>query len=134
MGYMAVVGSSLSRLYQYSTNEKIKSRAARSFETCLAFLEQPPHHWQSYKKIATALRQFDVEESMARKLIEPSLSDDEIASEDIDTLWRIIDYGWLTDFNRTESPFRPNLSQAAQIFNWQFFEEFINSDFTIPVE
>lgn len=71
---------------------------------------------------------------MARKLIEPSLDDEEIASEDIDTLWRIVDYGWLTDFNRTDPPFMSSLSQAAQAFNWQFFEELINCDFTIPSE
>jgi hypothetical protein len=70
---------------------------------------------------------------MARKLIEPSIVDDEIEQEDIDTLWRILDYGWLTDANRTERPFKPNYSQTAAMVNWHLFEELINSDFGLPL-
>jgi hypothetical protein len=85
-------------------------------------------------KKGIALREFDVEQVMARKLIEPSVTDEEIAPEDVDALWRIVDYGWLTDFNRTESPFRPNGSQGVQMFNWNLFEDFIGSHFSIPID
>lgn len=51
LGYFAVVASSVHRLYQYSNNQMLKSRALELFATCLEFLEQSPLHWQSYGRM-----------------------------------------------------------------------------------
>lgn len=80
-----------------------------------------------------ALREFDVGEPVARALIEPSSSDDDIEPQDMDVLWRILDYGWLSDANRTESPFKPSPSQASGMLSWRFFEDLIGDELNMAV-
>jgi hypothetical protein len=64
----------------------------------------------------------------AQALIEPSstIDDDEVA--DPEKLWRILDYGWLSDSSRSDSPFQPNTFSGVQSSNWVFFEDLIGDD------
>lgn len=78
------------------------------------------------------MREFDVGETVARTLIEPSTTESDLQPEDMDALWRILDYGWLSDGNRTEFPFRRDLSQAVRIQSWRLFEDPTGTDFNIP--
>ncbi|KAH8691352.1 fungal-specific transcription factor domain-containing protein [Talaromyces proteolyticus] len=133
LGYFAVVASSIHRLYEFSTDEAIKARSLRSFSSCLQFLDELPQYWSMHTRMAMDLREFDVGESVAKNLIKPSSADDDIESDDLDALWRIVDYGWLTDANRTDSPFRRTPSQLSGIFHWDLIEDLMCSHFSMPL-
>lgn len=80
------------------------------------------------------MRNFDVGETVARALIEPSTTESGMQPEDMDALWCILDYGWLCDANRTETPFRRGLSQVIGIENWRLFEDLTGAGYNIPTE
>lgn len=62
---------------------------------------------------------------LAQALIELSTSINDVDMTELDKLCCIIDYGWLSDANRTGSPFRPMTPLSADIGNWSFFEDFL---------
>jgi hypothetical protein len=66
------------------------------------------------------LREFEVDPQVAQALTNPSASESEIDLAQLESLWLIIDYGWLSDANRTGSPVRPITSPSADFGNWGF--------------
>lgn len=65
---------------------------------------------------------------LAQALIAPSASVHDVDMTELDKLWRIIDYCWLSDANRTGSPFWPMTPLSADLGNWSFFEDFLTSE------
>jgi hypothetical protein len=149
LGYFAVVAGSIHRLYEHSTYLDVKARSTKSFQICLEFLELPPTRWNNCRQMvscvqlfdlsrassrtalstdsstdafvqAAAMREFEVDPQIAQALINPSASDNEVDLAQLENLWLIIDYGWLSDANRTSSPVRPITSPSADFGNWGF--------------
>jgi hypothetical protein len=78
------------------------------------------------------LREFEIDKQSAHALIEPSSfsADDELA--DPEKLWCILDYGWLSDANRSDSPFQPSPFTGGSSSGWGLFEDLIGDDIFFP--
>jgi hypothetical protein len=75
--------------------------------------------------MASSLKAFNIDPQSARLLIDPSPAavEVEIDTAQIEQVWDIIDYGWLTDRSRqgqtTPSPFPSGLD--TQVSDWTAF-------------
>lgn len=50
----------------------------------------------------------------------------------MDNLWRILDYGWLSDSSRTDTPL-PATPMNADVGNWDFFDDLIGKDIDLAI-
>lgn len=126
LGYFAACAASVHQLYIYSSNQDVATQAAVSSGICFGFLEQRPVLWHNYSLMASALRECSIDTRLTRVLINPSevVVESEADSAQLECLWRIIDYGWLSDAGRRGStPIPPYPSDiGADIGDWVFFD------------
>jgi len=77
---------------------------------------------------ATALAEFEIDQSRALALIDTPLSQNAVENMDLDTLLRILDYGWLSDANRSGRTARPTSPSATEFGTWSIFGDFIGGN------
>lgn len=77
---------------------------------------------------ATALREFQIKDSVVQSLLEPQISHIDIESTDLDNLSNIIDYGWLCDANRSDQPAQAKTPENNSLGSWGFFEDLVVGD------
>ena len=70
-----------------------------------------------------------VDVRLAHALIEPSSSIDDEEIVETEHLWCILDYGWLSDGSRSESPLQPS---PFPMSGWGLFEDLIGNDLFFP--
>lgn len=99
LGYMATCASSIHKIYIHSPDQAVSSKAKTSLDVCQRFLEHQPIRWVNYTMMATAVREFDIDPTLARVLIDPLYVATEFRAEpsQLDAIWNIIDYGLLTE-------------------------------------
>ena len=78
------------------------------------------------------MREFAIDKQSAHALIEPSFfsTDDELANPE--KLWCILDYGWLSDANRSGSSFQASPFLGGASPGWGLFEDLIGDDIFFP--
>lgn len=125
LGYVGTCAVSVHLIFALSPNPQIATQAKLCSDMCLGFLEHLPVRWPNHGLMAASLKSFSIDAKSAHLLMDPSPTavESEIDSAQIEQLWDIIDYGWLTDRTRHSqaalSPFASGLS--AQIPDWTTF-------------
>ncbi|KAK5461145.1 hypothetical protein LTS15_003208 [Exophiala xenobiotica] len=117
-GYCAMSAGMIHRLHQQNENESWREAASDHFQTSLAFLDRKPVLWGHFPRMATALRNFQPEPSTARTLIMPSLPRDGADVVDSETLWNLMDYGWLADSARPVDTTPSDPYRNFNVDNW----------------
>lgn len=74
------------------------------------------------------MRELQVKQSAAQTLIEPDFLPNDIESMQLESLSRILDYGWLCDAHRSDQPSQAKTPQNANLCNWGFFEDLVVGD------
>lgn len=132
LAYFATVAASVHRLHEHSLNEDDKATATLSLEICLNFLEKPPVCWENSKRMvrpstlthpfasdegvetdlylqAAAIRDLILDPAVAQALVDPFSQEYDLDVGQLDRLWLLIDYGWLSDATQTAEPIQhPN--------------------------
>lgn len=99
-GYCAMVAGVIHRLHTANENAVGQTVAAELFDACINFLGANAGPWDHYRRMSVALQNFCPTPSAATELLSYSLNQDHTAAEDIERLWNLIDYGWLSDSAR----------------------------------
>lgn len=64
----------------------------------------------------------------ALSLLDTSFLDGSIEDKDLSSLSCVLDYGWLSNANRTEPPSGQNTPQNTEFENWSLFDDMIGSN------
>ncbi|KAK4555530.1 hypothetical protein LTR86_007283 [Recurvomyces mirabilis] len=138
LGYIAACAASINKIFSHSLDPSIAARTQEQFDTCIRFLEQPPVCWPNYITMAAAVKDFDLEDSIAQCLTNVTESCTLIMEPlQMDGLRRVIDYAWLSDANRTKPPEgSPHLDIEIGGAGWTPLGMFADgaSDFTLHGE
>lgn len=125
LGYAATCATSVHLIYAHSLTPHVATQAKLCSDMCLSFLEHLPIRWPNHNMMAVSLKTFNIDEQSARVLVDPSPTalQVEIDQAQIEQVWDIIDYAWLTDQARQSqvalSPFPSGL--GAQFNDWTTF-------------
>lgn len=74
------------------------------------------------------MHEFQIDPSAALALIEPHFTAVDIEPTTLERWSNIIDYGWLSDANRTERTTVVQTPQTLNPGNWNFFEDLIGDN------
>ncbi|KAL2427903.1 hypothetical protein ABEF91_005822 [Exophiala dermatitidis] len=101
--YASLVAGTIHRLFMHHDDEWTRRTAQQFFDYSLDFLDSGKNVWEHYLRIATALRAFEPNPSSARALVTTTPNDQYVHDPDLDTIWNLLDYGWLSDAARPKS-------------------------------
>lgn len=126
LGYLSACAASVHRLYVHSSDPDVASRAAGLLAQNIGFLEHSPIAWTSNVSIAAAVRDAQTDADLARLLIDPSQpASKDAASGEVDSLWNLVDYGWLCNPEKVGSALLRSISLtlAPDTDGWAFMDE-----------
>ncbi|EXJ77046.1 hypothetical protein A1O3_10204 [Capronia epimyces CBS 606.96] len=98
--YAMIVAGSIHRLFMHHDDEWTRRTARQLFDYSLGFLDSGNGVWEHYARIATALRSFRPNPSSARALVTTPPNEQHSHDPDLDVIWNLLDYGWLSDAAR----------------------------------
>jgi hypothetical protein len=88
----------------------------------------------TYDGQAGALANFDISPAQALSLIKSPFSRNNVEELDLETLSSILDYGWLSNANRSDLPLGLNKRPLDGFANWSIFDEVIGNDYSQPFD
>ncbi|OAL44863.1 hypothetical protein IQ07DRAFT_521321 [Pyrenochaeta sp. DS3sAY3a] len=103
-GYAAVIAGVIH--YIHLSNPNISTTATESvkyYENCIQFLDQEPAYWESFKRLATSLKNFSLSSSVAKGILSSTSDWNALDISIEENLWRMCDYSWLLDSARPTS-------------------------------
>ncbi|KAK5062017.1 hypothetical protein LTR44_003392 [Exophiala sp. CCFEE 6388] len=98
--YAMMVAGTIHKLFTYHDNEWTRHTAHQLYQQSVEFFDGGKATWNHFVPISTSLKTFEPEPASARDLVTPNTVDNYMPNSTLDVLWKLLDYGWLSDAAR----------------------------------
>ncbi|KAI1615969.1 fungal-specific transcription factor domain-containing protein [Exophiala viscosa] len=117
--YAMIVAGTIHKLFTHHENEWTRHTAQQLYEQSVGFFDGGKATWNHFIPIATSLKTFEPDPASARDLVSSSTADNYVPNPTLDVLWKLLDYGWLSDaarpsMQRESAEPRPSLPTQDQ--------------------
>ncbi|KAK5311676.1 hypothetical protein LTR93_011644 [Exophiala xenobiotica] len=105
--YAMMVAGTIHKLFTYHDNEWTRCTARQFYEQSVVFFDEGKATWNHFVTIAASLKSFEPESASARTLVTTSTAGSCIPDAIVNELWRLLDYGRLSDASRPSTEKEP---------------------------
>ncbi|KIW85705.1 hypothetical protein Z517_01097 [Fonsecaea pedrosoi CBS 271.37] len=112
LGYCALVAGSINFLHSHSDSEPDRLAAFLMSRQNVAFLKSHALMWHNSTSMANELDAFGSKASSYRDLIDPSCYHVPLTQQDLELLYRLVDYGTMSNGTHSGAPWSPSLSHS----------------------
>ncbi|UPK97317.1 hypothetical protein LCI18_008252 [Fusarium solani-melongenae] len=100
IGYCAVVAGVIHRIFELDEDPSVQESARESYKLSLEFLQKAPVRWRHFPRMAQALASFNPDPTATSAMINPSLCTNLAPHPDAQEVWKLLDYGKLSQHAR----------------------------------
>ncbi|KAF4988185.1 hypothetical protein FDECE_15161 [Fusarium decemcellulare] len=115
IGYCAVVAGVIHRIFELDMDRSVQESAREFYKLSLEFLQNAPVRWRHYPRMAQALASFNPDPTATGDMINPSLCTNLAPHPDAQELWKLLDYGKLSQHAREPTTSKHDIAPSGNI-------------------